>query len=77
MAPTITEQECDRRRDSPADFMTFVNAEVKISTDQGLQRGALNYLDRSSDRPDRSRKGKGSHKCKMSEGAFRIIPSIT
>ena len=62
MAPTITEQGCDRRRDSPADFVTFVNAEVKIATDQGFQRGALGYFDGSSDQPDRSRKGKGSDK---------------
>ena len=62
MAPRIKKQESDRRGDSPADFVNFVNAEVKISTDQGLQRGALNYLDGSSVRPDRSSKGKGSYK---------------
>ena len=71
MAPRIKQQESDRRGDSPADFVNFVNAEVKISTDQGLQRGALNYLDGSSVRPDRSRKGKGSYNCKMS-GEKRI-----
>ena len=71
MAPRITEQESDRRRDSPADFVNFVNAKVKIATDQGFQRGALSYLDGSSDQPDRSRKEKGSDKCKIS-GENRI-----
>ena len=42
-----------------ADFVNFVNVEAGIATDQVFSRKALRRLDGSSDRPDRSSKGKG------------------
>ena len=41
------------------DFVNFVNTEAEIATDPVFSREALRRLDGSSDRPDRSNKGKG------------------
>ena len=42
-----------------ADFVNFVNAEAGIATDPVFSREALRRLDDTSDRPDRSGKGRG------------------
>ena len=42
-----------------ADFVNFVNAEAGIATDPVFSREALRRLDGTSDRPDRSNKGRG------------------
>ena len=44
--------------------MNFVNTEAGIATDQVFSREAFRHLDGSSDRPERSNKGKGSGKPK-------------
>ena len=46
------------------DFVNFVNTEAEIATDPVFSREALRRLDGSSDRPDRSNKGKGFGKTK-------------
>ena len=42
-----------------ADFVNFVNTEAGIATDPVFSQEALRRLDGTSDRPDRSSKGKG------------------
>jgi len=49
-----------------ADFVNFVNAEAGIATDPVFSQEALRRLEGSSDRPDRSGKGKGFGKSKTS-----------
>jgi len=44
--------------------MNFVNTKAGIATDPVFSQEALRRLDGSSDRPDRSNKGKGSGKPK-------------
>jgi len=49
-----------------ADSVNFVNAEAGIAPDPVFSREALRRLEGSSDRPDRSGKGKGFGKSKTS-----------